>query len=68
MADLPEVAWRKSTRSGLDGCVEVGFLAEGGRVMVRHTKDRAGPALTFDAAEWRGFVDGVANGDFDLPS
>jgi hypothetical protein len=68
MADLPDVAWRKSTRSGLDGCVEVGFLAEGDRVMVRHSKDRAGPVLTFAAAEWQSFVVGAAKGEFDLPA
>jgi len=65
MADLPAVAWRKSTRSGLDGCVEVAFI-EGAQVAMRHSRDRAGPALTFDAVEWQAFIDGVNNGEFDL--
>jgi hypothetical protein len=65
MADLPAMAWRKSTRSGLDGCVEVAFI-EGTQVAVRHSKDRSGPVLTFDAGEWQAFVDGVNNDEFDL--
>lgn len=65
MADLSEMAWRKSTRSNLDGCVEVAFI-EGPQVAVRHSKDRAGPVLTFNAVEWQAFIDGVNNGEFDL--
>ena len=65
MADLPEMAWRKSTRSTLDACVEVAFI-EGPQVAVRHSKDRAGPVLKFNAVEWQAFIDGARNGEFDL--
>jgi hypothetical protein len=66
MADLAPV-WRKSTKSGLDGCVEVALI-EGARVALRDSKDRSGPVLTFDAAAWQAFVAGAGNGEFDLTS
>jgi Domain of unknown function (DUF397) len=57
--------WRKSSRSGGgDNCVEVGFAANG-TVGVRDTKDPTGPVLTFTAAEWAAFTDGVRHGEFD---
>ncbi|MET8064693.1 DUF397 domain-containing protein [Micromonospora sp. NPDC005313] len=53
--------WRKSSRSGSNGdCVEVaGFLDVVG---VRDTKDRQGPALSFDPAAWTRFVGAVRAG------
>lgn len=50
-------AWRKSRRSdGSGDCVEVaGNLP--GRVLVRDSKDRSGPLLTFGPAAWRSFVE-----------
>ncbi|AVT32816.1 DUF397 domain-containing protein [Plantactinospora sp. BC1] len=53
----PEPTWRKSSRSGSNGgaCVEVaGNLP--GRVLVRDSKDQAGPALSFAPDAWRTFV------------
>lgn len=57
--NLSEVspAWRKSSRSGSNGgaCVEVaGNLPD--RVLVRDTKDRSGPVLTFSPSAWSAFV------------
>ena len=48
-------AWRKSSRSGEESCVEVGC---GDAVIgVRDTGDgEAGPVLTFGAASWRAFI------------
>ena len=65
-ADLPEVTWRKSRRSGPQGgnCVEVARLADG-QVAVRNSRHRDGPALVFTAAEWAAFVGGARDGDFD---
>jgi len=65
-AELPEVTWRKSGRSGPQGgnCVEVARLADG-QVAVRNSRHCDGPALVFTAAEWAAFVGGARDGDFD---
>ena len=63
--DLSNAKWKKSSRSGAAGhCVEVAFLENQG-VAVRDSKDPAGPALTFTAAEWDAFVGGAQDGEFD---
>jgi prepilin-type processing-associated H-X9-DG protein len=56
--------WRKSSHSGDNGCVEVAFLD--GHVAVRDSKDRHGPFPRFTPAEWRAFLRGVRDGEFDL--
>src|SRR5436309_15239586 len=65
-ADLPEVTWRKSRRSGPQGgnCVEVANLPDG-RVAVRNCRHPAGPALVFTSPEWVAFVGGAGDVDFD---
>lgn len=68
MEDLDGIAWRKSSFSGSNGgaCVEVG-QADDGAVLVRDTKDHGrGPVHHYSAAEWRAFIVGVRNGEFDL--
>jgi len=55
MNDQPELAWRKSTRSGVGDCVEVADNRPG-LVAVRDSKDPTGPALTFSPAAWRSFI------------
>jgi len=73
--DLTRIAWRKSSYSGANGsCVEVAPVpgtgaraaAPPGRVAVRDTKDRSGPALVFTAAQWRAFASGIKAGEFYL--
>jgi hypothetical protein len=51
-----DVKWRKSSRSDSNGgaCVEVAETID--RVMVRDSKDVAGPALAVTRAEWVAFV------------
>jgi hypothetical protein len=66
--DLANAKWRKSHRSNGNGgnnCVEVAFLDDG--VAVRDSKDKAGPVLRFTEAEWRAFIDGARDGEFDQP-
>jgi hypothetical protein len=36
------------------------------QVAVRDSKDRRGPVLNFTPDEWKAFVGGVRNGEFDL--
>ncbi|MGA5303418.1 DUF397 domain-containing protein [Nucisporomicrobium flavum] len=63
--DLTTATFRKSQRSGNNGCVEVATNLAG-VVAVRDSKDVAGPVLLFSDAEWTAFVGGVRDGDFDL--
>ncbi len=65
--DLAGAIWRKSTRSNYSGCVEVALI-DHGHVAVRDSKDREGPVLMFSPVEWRAFIGGVHEGEFDLPS
>ncbi|MEV6691391.1 DUF397 domain-containing protein [Micromonospora sp. NPDC051196] len=52
-----EPRWRTAIRSGDTGgnCVEVADNLPG-MVLVRDSKDRPGPALTFTPAAWRSFL------------
>jgi Domain of unknown function (DUF397) len=53
-----------SHASPASDCVEAGPCACGGDVLVRDTKDRAGPVLRFTPAEWAAFLDGAKAGEF----
>ncbi len=64
--------WRKSSRSGNgQDCVEVAVISTGGderhdrAYAVRDSKNPDGPRLAFTPGEWRAFVGGVKNGEFD---
>jgi hypothetical protein len=60
------ITWRKSSRSGAAGhCVEVADAPAA--VLVRDSKDAAGPVLRFDTLGWTGFIAGVRAGEFDRP-
>ncbi|MGI9002142.1 MAG: DUF397 domain-containing protein [Pseudonocardia sp.] len=58
------IVWRTSSYSGSgEACVEVGWRtgsdehdAATDRVLVRDSKDRTLPALTFSAPAWRAFL------------
>jgi hypothetical protein len=57
-------SWRKSVFSDTGACVEVAHSK--GWVGVRDTKARgAGPVLAFTEREWRAFVRGASEGEFD---
>jgi hypothetical protein len=62
--DLSHAVWRKSSYSGVNGCVEVALIE--GLVAIRDSKDPSRPALLFTSAEWKAFTDGVRDGEFDL--
>jgi hypothetical protein len=61
--DLSGANWRKSAKSGVNGCVEVAFVDDG--VAVRNSRDPAGPVLEFSLVEWQAFLLGVRKGEFD---
>ncbi|MFD6431265.1 DUF397 domain-containing protein [Streptomyces venezuelae] len=55
--------FRKSSHSNQQGdCLEMAHTATGGRT-VRDSKNPAGPALTFEGAAWRRFVDEIKGAD-----
>jgi Domain of unknown function (DUF397) len=54
----PQMRWHKSSHSSANGqCVEVAPVAEA--VVVRDSKDPAGPKLVFTRQVWVAFVEGV---------
>jgi len=56
--------WRKALSStGNGACVEV--APRKGMIAVRDSKNPDGPILTYTTAEWRAFLDGARNGEFD---
>ena len=61
---LVNVQFTTSSFCQIDGCVEVGRLADG-RIAVRSSKDRRLPASVFTGDEWSAFVAGVRAGEFD---
>jgi Domain of unknown function (DUF397) len=64
--NLSDVTWKKSARSAINGnCVEVASLSKG-CVGVRDSKNQSGPVLVFTPDEWKAFVGGVKDGEFDL--
>jgi Domain of unknown function (DUF397) len=56
----------KSSRSFANGnCVELANLPNY-EIGVRDSKDPEGPVLGFTPGEWRAFLGGVRNGEFDI--
>jgi len=61
---LDNAQWQKSTHCGESGhCVEVAFVD--GKTVVRDSKNSQGPVLVFDKTEWRAFIGGVQDGEFN---
>ena len=64
-APSPGPVWIKSSLSFSNGnCVEVTDLPGGG-IGVRNSRDPSGPVLRFTLDEWRAFLGGACNGEFD---
>jgi hypothetical protein len=58
--------WTKSSLSHANGnCVEIANLS-GGQVGMRHSKDVTGPVLRIESSEWKAFLRGIRNGEFDF--
>jgi Domain of unknown function (DUF397) len=59
------VTWTKSSLSHANGnCVEIADI-EGGQVGMRDSKNIVGPVLGISREEWRAFLGGIRNGEFD---
>jgi hypothetical protein len=57
--------WRKSTASLPTGdCLEVAIGSDA--VRIRHSLEDPSKVLSFTHAEWRAFLTGARNGEFDL--
>jgi hypothetical protein len=58
-------AWTKSSLSHANGnCVEIADIADG-HVAMRDSKNTSGPMLAIPPEEWKAFLGGVRNGEFD---
>ncbi|NGN62880.1 DUF397 domain-containing protein [Streptomyces sp. A7024] len=60
--DLSHAQWQSSTQ-GI-GDVQIAFVE--GYIAMRDGRNPEGPALIFTPAEWRAFVLGARDGEFDL--
>ena len=62
---LTMARWRKSTASNPSGsCVEIAELPDG-KIAVRNSRDKSGPALIYPRAELAAFLRDVKNGELD---
>lgn len=62
--ECSSLLWRKSQLSTNHGsCVEVASVI--GKVALRDSKDPTGGMLVYTPDEWRAFLDGAKNGEFD---
>jgi hypothetical protein len=58
-----QLTWRTAERCNGGECIEIGTL--GGSVLIRNAADPDGACVTLTRDEWRVFVAGVKEGDFD---
>ena len=58
-------AWTKSSLSHANGnCLQIADI-DGNQVGMRDSKNVTGPVLAIPPEEWRAFLGGVRNGEFD---
>lgn len=62
-ATLGELTWRIARRCNGGACVRV--AANGDAVVIGDSKNPDGPVLSYSRTEFRTFVEGVRQGDFD---
>ncbi|MFI6445834.1 DUF397 domain-containing protein [Kitasatospora sp. NPDC050543] len=60
--DLTEAVWQSSSQGS--GDVQIAFVE--GYIAMRDGRQQDGPALIFTPGEWRAFVLGARDGEFDL--
>jgi hypothetical protein len=58
------LAWLKAQSSSHNGqCVEIASTAN--KIAIRDSKDPDGPILVYTSREFKAFLDGARNGEFD---
>ncbi|MBO0758986.1 MAG: DUF397 domain-containing protein [Bradyrhizobiaceae bacterium] len=63
-AERANLTWTKAQASTHNGqCVEIAAAA--GNIALRDSKNPDGPVLVYTPAEFRAFLDGARNGEFD---
>ena len=60
-ADQP--IWRTAKQCDTGACIEIGTLDDS--ILIRNSADRDDIRLALSRGEWREFVAGVKDGDFD---
>ncbi len=71
--DLASLTWRRPGGAGTGeaGALEVAMARTAGDstwVLLRVAGDPTGRVLVYDEHEWDCFLDGVRNGEFDVPT
>ncbi len=61
--DHAGLSWRTSSSCDAGACVQV--AANGQLILIGDSKTPGGPVLSYTAAEFREFITGVKNGEFD---
>jgi hypothetical protein len=64
--DLAQSQWRKSSFSGVNGCVECAVTSDGW-IAIRDSKNPDAGVQRYNRLEWEAFLAGVHNGEFDYP-
>ena len=63
-AERTSLAWLKAQSSSHNGaCVEIAKAV--GNIAIRDSKDPDGPILVYTPAEFKAFLSGAQNGEFD---
>lgn len=60
---LTNLQWRVARLCHSGNCVTV--AANDSTIVIGNSKDPNGPVLSYSHDEWRAFVDGIRQGDFD---
>jgi hypothetical protein len=63
-AERAGLNWVKAEYSGANGqCIEIASAA--GKIAIRDSKDPEGPILVYTSGEFKAFLQGAQNGEFD---
>ncbi|WP_100447370.1 DUF397 domain-containing protein [Glycomyces xiaoerkulensis] len=66
--DTSSARWERTTREdGTPAALEIGY-ADNGMVALRLAEDPDGDVLIYTPSEWKAFVEGVKDGEFDIES